>query len=206
MLKKIGIIGAIVVSLVVVLVGCSSSAPVSNPEPEPIPAPTPAPEPEPEPEPAPAPDPEPEPAAEPNPEPRPSGPIEATWVQVAVDEDDQTVSIPLSTLEDNWNVHFKLETTDGEVNYMAYIFEDEIYVRANVCPPCRSIGFALDEGAQLLICDRCATLFEPATGAGISGACVDYPKASVPYEVTDGNIVMSSDNLLAAYQETLLPG
>jgi len=204
MLKKLGIIGAIVVSLVTVLVGCSSSAPVANPEPEPIPAPTPAPEPEPEPTPAPTP--EPEPASELNPEPRPLGPIAATWIQAQVNEDSQTVSIPLSALEDNWNVHFKLETTDGEVNYMAYIFEDEIYVRANVCPPCRSIGFSLDEGAQLLICDRCATLFEPATGAGISGACVDYPKASVPYQVTNGNVVISGSDLLAAYQETLLPG
>ena len=212
MLKKIGIIGAIAVSLIVVLVGCSNATPVSNPEPAPTPEPTPAPEstpaptPAPEPEPTPTPDPEPEPPPEQNPEPRPSGPIEATWVQVAVDESSQNVSIPLSKLEDSWNVHFKLETTDGEVNYMAYIFEDEIYVRANVCPPCRSIGFSLDEGAQLLICDRCATLFEPATGAGISGACVDYPKASVPYEVTDGNIVMNGSDLLAAYQETLLPG
>jgi nitrite reductase/ring-hydroxylating ferredoxin subunit len=125
---------------------------------------------------------------------------------VEVDQDGQTVSIPLSAVENNWNVHFKLETTDGEVNYMAYIFEDEIYVRANVCPPCRSIGFSLDEGEELIICDRCATLFEPATGAGISGACVDYPKASVPYVITDGNIVMNGGDLIAAYQETLFPG
>ncbi len=123
-----------------------------------------------------------------------------------MNEDSQTVFIPLSELEDNWDVHFKLQTTDGETNYMAYIFEDEVYVRANVCPPCRSIGFSLDEGKQLLICDRCATLFEAATGAGVSGACVDYPKAPVAYEIIDGNIVIHGSDLITAYQETLLPG
>ncbi|MFC2024122.1 Fe-S-containing protein, partial [Chloroflexota bacterium] len=165
-----------------------------------------------EPDPAPNPNPEPAPTPEPDaewvltPEPRPDGPIKATWLQVEVDQESQSVSIPASELEEKWNTHFKLTTTEGEVNFMAYIYEGEIYVRANVCPPCRSIGFALDEDADLLICDRCATLFEPGTGAGIEGACVDYPKASVDYQIVGGNIIIKGSDLLNAYQETLLPG
>ena len=108
----------------------------------------------------------------------PSGePIQATWIEPQVAGD--TVSIPLSEVENNWNIHFNLKTQGEDMNFMAYIVDGEIFVRANVCPPCQSIGFALDEA--VLICDRCATTFGAETGNGINGACVDYPKASVSY-------------------------
>ena len=132
----------------------------------------------------------------------PSGLIKATWIEPAVAGD--SVSIPVSEVENNWNINFKLETQDGDINFMAQLVDGEIYVRANACPPCRSIGFALQ--GDILVCDTCRTTFEAKTGDGIEGACVDYPKASVPYEITDGNIVMSEADLLAAYQDTLSPG
>ena len=139
---------------------------------------------------------------DPTPDPAPSGPIEATWIEPQVAGD--TVSIPVSEVENNWNVHFEVETQDNSMNFMAYVLDGETYVRANVCPPCRSIGFTLDE--DILVCDRCATTFKATTGEGIGGACVDYPKASVPYEIADGNIVMSSADLTTAYQDTVEPG
>ncbi len=140
--------------------------------------------------------------SDPTSDPAPSGPIEATWIEPQVLAD--IASIPVSEVESNWNVHFEVETQDNSMNYMAYIVDGEIYVRANVCPPCQSIGFSLDE--DVLLCDRCATTFEAKTGEGIEGACVDYPKASVPYEMEDGNIVMSSADLTTAYQDTIEPG
>ncbi len=133
----------------------------------------------------------------------PSGdPISATWIEPQIAGD--TVSIPLSEVEDNLNVHFNVETQGEDMNFMAYVLDGDVYVRANVCPPCRSIGFSLEEA--VLICDRCATTFGAETGDGISGACVDYPKASVPYEASDGNIVMQGADLVAAYEDTLEPG
>jgi len=132
----------------------------------------------------------------------PSGPIKATWIEPQVAGD--IISIPVSEVENNRNVHFKVETQDGNMTFMAYDLSGEMYVRANVCPPCHSIGFSLDE--DILVCDRCATKFQAQTGAGISGACVNYPKASVPYEVADGNIVMNSTDLITAYQDTIEPG
>jgi len=134
--------------------------------------------------------------------PPPSGLIKATWIEPEVAGD--TVSIPVSEVENNWNIHFKLETQSGDINFMAHLVDGEIYVRANICPPCRSIGYSLE--GNILVCDTCATTFEAETGDGIEGACVDYPKASVPYEITDGNIVMSETDLIAAYQNTLNPG
>ena len=193
MLKKVGI-GSALLSLVLVFTACANSTPTVAPGPTAIQnlEPTPAlnlgsP-----------------PVVEPKP--RPLGPIEATWLQAEVDEASRRVSLPISELEDNWNIHFNLETADSAMNFMAYIFEGKIYVRANVCPPCRSVGFSLDEEAQLLICDRCATLFDAGTGAGVKGACVDYPKAGVSYKIIDGQIVMAASDLAAAYQETLTPG
>jgi nitrite reductase/ring-hydroxylating ferredoxin subunit len=129
-------------------------------------------------------------------------PIKATWIDPQVVAD--TVSIPVSEVENNRNVHFEVETQDSNMNFMAYVLDGEIYVRANVCPPCRSIGFSLEEA--VLICDTCATTFKAETGEGIGGACVDYPKASISYEIRDGNIVMNSADLTTAYQDTIEPG
>jgi len=132
----------------------------------------------------------------------PTGPIKATLIVPQVT--DGVVAIPESEVESNGNVRFKVETQDGNMNFMAYVLNGEIYVRANVCPPCQSIGFSLDE--TILVCDRCATKFRAQTGEGISGACVDYPKASVTYEISGGDIVMNSTDLITAYQDTLEPG
>jgi len=196
MSKKMIVIVAALASLALFFAACAG--PSSTPEPTPAPVPTPAPEPVPAPEPTPIPEPT------PSPNPRPSGPIEATWIEPQVS--GSTVSIPVSELEDNWNVHFGIDVADDDMNFMAYIFDGEVYVRANVCPPCKSVGFALDEAARKLICDRCATTFAAETGSGIAGACVDYPKAAAPYEITGGRVIMEEADLAACYQETLLPG
>ena len=133
-----------------------------------------------------------------NPSPKPSGPITATWIDPIINDD--VLLIPLDQIEKNWNTHFKA----GNMNFMAYIYDGEIQVRANVCPPCRSIGFTLSDDE--LVCDRCATTFESKTGAGIQGACVDFPKATVKYEIEDGNLVMTEADLVAAYEETITQG
>ena len=195
MLRRIGI-GALVVSLVLILAGCagSTSPPASAPTSPPAPVPTSPPAPTPAPTPTPPPN------------PKPSGPIEATWIEPQLEGD--TVSIPVSEIEDNWNTHFKLRTeVDGKsvrLNFMAYILDGEIYVRANVCLPCRSVGYALEN--EILICDTCATTFNAKTGDGIGGACVDYPKATVPYEITNSQLVMNGADLITAYKDTLKPG
>ena len=173
MIKKI-VIGAILMSLLLVVVACagptSSSAPQSASTPAPVP--------------------------------NPSGPIKAEWIEPQVSGD--IVSIPVSEIEDNWNIHFPLTAGGTDMNFMAYVLDGEIHVRANVCPPCRSIGFALE--GDILVCDRCATTFEAKTGDGIQGACVDYPKESVPYEKTDDDIIMRVDDLVKAYTDTIKAG
>jgi nitrite reductase/ring-hydroxylating ferredoxin subunit len=129
---------------------------------------------------------------------KPSGPIKAIWIEPQADGD--IFIIPLSAINENWNVHFKVET----MNFMAYTLDGELYVRANVCPPCRSTGFSLDD--DVLVCDRCATTFEAKTGAGIKGACVDYPKAAISYEINNGTVLLKKQDLATAYEETLQPG
>lgn len=128
--------------------------------------------------------------------------IEATWIEPQVV--GEIISIPISAVENYTITHFDFRAQDNDMTFMAYDLNGEIYVRANICPPCHSIGFSLD--GDILVCDRCATKFNAQTGAGISGACVNYPKASVPYEVADGNIVMNSTDLITAYQDTIEPG
>jgi nitrite reductase/ring-hydroxylating ferredoxin subunit len=118
--------------------------------------------------------------------------------------DGDNVSIPLSEVEDNKIVHFNLAAPDGDIAFMAYELGGEVHVRSNVCPPCRSIGFALWK--DILVCDTCRTTFEAKTGEGIGGACMDFPKASVPYELKNGNLVMKSADLMIAYQDTVEAG
>jgi nitrite reductase/ring-hydroxylating ferredoxin subunit len=125
--------------------------------------------------------------------------IKATWINPQVVGD--TVSIPVSEVEKDWNVHFNSKAQDGDMNFMAYVLDGEIYVRANICPPCHSIGFSLQQST--LVCDTCGTVFDAKTGAGIDGACVGYPKAAVAYNIDNGNIVMKGSDLLAAYQDTI---
>ncbi len=125
-------------------------------------------------------------------------PIKAIWIEPQVVGD--IVSIPVSEVENSKMTHFKLVTLGGDIAFMAYGLDGEIYVRSNVCPPCWSVGFSLQR--DILVCDTCLTTFKAKTGDGIEGACVDYPKAAVPYEVSDGKVVMRGNDLLAADQNT----
>ena len=131
-----------------------------------------------------------------------SEPIKATWVTPWVVGD--TVSIPVSEVEDSKIIHFELSASAGDMAFMAYELDRKIYVRSNVCPPCWSVGFSLQK--DTLVCDTCATTFKAKTGDGIKGACVAFPKASVPYEIRDDTIIMKRNDLITAYQNTLKPG
>lgn len=128
--------------------------------------------------------------------------IKATWITPQVS--GESVSVPASEIEKNTIVHFRLPLGSLVENFMAYNLGGETYVRANVCPPCRSIGFSLE--GDKLICDTCATVFDAKTGDGISGACVNFPKGDIPFQVNDGKIVMNTDDMNTAYQNTLTPG
>jgi nitrite reductase/ring-hydroxylating ferredoxin subunit len=192
MLKKV-VIGAALLAVVLVVVACAG--PTSTPSSA---APAPKPSTTETPSSAQTPTPSQAPAAVP----KPAGPIKAKWIEPQVDGD--TVSIPQSEVENNWNVHFKVDIQGSTETFMAYVLDGKIYVRANVCPPCRSIGYSLDK--DVLVCDRCATRFKAKSGDGIDGACVNYPKALVPYEIAGGSLAMKKDDLVVAYQNTLKPG
>jgi nitrite reductase/ring-hydroxylating ferredoxin subunit len=131
-----------------------------------------------------------------------AGPIEGTWVDVNVSGD--SVAVPLSLVEEKLNTHFSVMQSDQRLDFMAYLLDGTLYVRANACPPCRSRGFALD--GDVLVCDTCGTTFRAKDGNGIQGACVDYPKASAAYTVEEGVVRMSLADLGSAYAETLVRG
>ncbi len=127
--------------------------------------------------------------------------VKGKWVTAQVNADQ--VSIPVKSVDDNTNVHFKVSTDIGELSVMAYRFNDKVFARSNVCPPCNSIGFSLKNGT--LVCDSCGTVFDAGTGKGIEGGCVDYPKESIPYTISDGKITMKLDDIVAAHKKTIEP-
>ncbi len=129
-------------------------------------------------------------------------PVKATWIEPEIMGD--TVTIPVSALKDNDIIHFKLAGLNGDIAFMGYEIDGQTSIRANLCPPCRSVGFSLS--GDTLVCDTCRTSFEAKTGEGISGACVAYPKAEVAFTVNQGKIVMNAEDLLDATLKTGEPG
>ncbi len=131
-----------------------------------------------------------------------SEPVSGTWIDASVVGD--VAGVPLDLVMRDRNTHFSLETGGRTLVFMAYVLDEEVQVRANVCPPCRSRGFSLD--GTTLVCDTCQTTFDARDGSGIEGACVDYPKAAVRYGIVDGTITMALVDLENAYDETLTAG
>lgn len=131
-----------------------------------------------------------------------NGPLPGTWVDV--ENDGARVMLPVAEVTGTGNVHFSVVVGERKMDFMAYVLGDDLHVRANACPPCRSIGFALD--GMMLVCDACQTTFKAIDGSGIEGACVNYPKAAVAYAVEQGMVVMDSEDLVRAYDDTLTAG
>lgn len=111
-----------------------------------------------------------------------------------------TVSINLAEVQKDIMAHFKVPAGNGQETFMAYELGGKQYVRAAICPPCGSQSFSL-VGATL-VCDACGTVFDAKSGAGIRGACVAYPKASVSFQSQDGTLTMKKADLLTAFQNT----
>ncbi len=94
--------------------------------------------------------------------------VKPTWVKPQVS--GETLSISASDVTNDTIVHFPVSMALGTENFMAYSLGGKVYVRANVCPPCRSVGFSLN--GDRLVCQTCGTIFKAQTGDGVSGACV----------------------------------
>jgi hypothetical protein len=186
MLKKMAI-GAVLLSLILSIVACSTATSASVPTQKPVDIPVSAP--------APAASSTPTPPSNP----KPSGPIKAKWVEPQIN--GSTVSIPVSEVKNNWNTVFKIVKQGTTMNFMAYVFDGEIQVRGSACPPCKGITYTLNN--DILVCDICGTTFKAKNSAGVQGPCVRYPKEAAAYKIVDGNILMNEADLVKAYQETL---
>jgi nitrite reductase/ring-hydroxylating ferredoxin subunit len=116
----------------------------------------------------------------------------------------EQVSIPISAVEQGKMVHFWVSLPSGKEAFMAYKLDGVNYMRADICVPCRSSSFSLQKG--VLVCDTCGTTFDAKTGKGISGACKNYPKDAVTWQLDAGNLVATANALKAAYETTLQPG
>jgi uncharacterized membrane protein len=113
------------------------------------------------------------------------------------------VSLPLSVVESNVNSRFLVKTATDTLSFMAYEYNKQLYIRADICPPCGSQSFTLTNGT--LVCDRCGTVFNAGTGVGTKGPCIKFAKQSVNYVIKDGSIQMKGADLTTAFQKTLNP-
>jgi nitrite reductase/ring-hydroxylating ferredoxin subunit len=114
-----------------------------------------------------------------------------------------TVTVNMSDVTKNINTRFLVNSATSHMYFMAYMYDNQLNVRADICPPCGSTSFTLTNGT--LVCDSCGTVFDAKTGMGIRGACVRYPKQSVQYQNTNGTISMNGTDMVTAYQNTIKP-
>ena len=128
--------------------------------------------------------------------------IRPTFVEPVIS--GESVAVRVADVETKKMTHFRVRTPQGNEVFMAYDLGGKTIVRASVCPPCQSQSFSLK--GTTLVCDTCGTIFSATSGDGMSGPCVAYPKAAANYSVVDGNITMTTGDLVAAYQNTLKPG
>lgn len=126
------------------------------------------------------------------------GILQPTWITPQLEGD--TVSIPKSEVDSGEMLHFRVPYQDASMDFMAYKLGEEIYVRANVCPPCRSVGF--DLRGDTLVCHECGATFEAETGNGLSGDCKNYSKGEVPYTISGDQVTMGMDALVTVYEDT----
>ena len=132
--------------------------------------------------------------------------ISPEWIGADVIRiDGNTMSIPVSEVTSGRMLHFGIADGEGDrMNFMVYDLNGDTYARANLCPPCKSIGFSLQ--GETLVCNNCGTKFNAISGDGISGACRDFPKAEVAYTVSGGNLALQYGDLVTAYINTGKPG
>src|SRR4030043_492985 len=71
-----------------------------------------------------------------------SGLIKAKWV-TAEKTDNDTLFVQTIDVKKNTIIHFKYNIASRDSAFMAYELDGKIFVRANICPPCGSIGFSL---------------------------------------------------------------
>jgi nitrite reductase/ring-hydroxylating ferredoxin subunit len=114
------------------------------------------------------------------------------------------VSLLISDITASKMSHFWVNMPSGKEGFMAYRLDGVDYVRASICPPCRSTSFSLEKGT--LVCDACGTIFNAKTGQGISGACKGYPKEAAPASISGGILSIALSDLEQAYSNTLQPG
>ncbi len=133
-----------------------------------------------------------------------SSKTEPTWIYASNNGD--TASVSKTAVIADKITHFRVAQGAGQqaITFMAYDFNGQLQVRADVCVPCQSTSFSLV--GDKLVCDTCGSVFEAKNGGGVSGFCRNYPKASVAYQLNGDNLIMRMTDLQTAYSNTLSAG
>ena len=131
------------------------------------------------------------------------------WLDPPIVGVDGTLTIPLSAVQKDIIVHFRVTSAaNQQETFMAYYYDGLIYVRGDDCVPCQSINFSLK--GNLLVCNSCGTTFNAITGKGTgtvgSPQCRTYPKEIAAYTIQGDQIVMHLNDLDTTFQNTITKG
>lgn len=119
-----------------------------------------------------------------------------TMTDVELQVEDGKVLIPLDEVIENRLVYYEYNQGGTRLPMLSYISPSGRLVSAVAyCEPCRSESFHIDE--RQLVCDTCNTRWFLTDLRGLSGGCPDHPPEQMNYEVIDGMIVISEEDILS---------
>ncbi|KUO51659.1 MAG: hypothetical protein APF76_13555 [Desulfitibacter sp. BRH_c19] len=117
-----------------------------------------------------------------------------TQESIELTVEDGKAIIPLDYVTENEFIYTEYDKDDFSLPLMSYISPTGRLVTAiSFCEPCRSQSFHIK--GEEIICDSCNTKWDLATLDGISGGCLNYPPEEIDYQVDDGNIVISENDI-----------
>ena len=61
------------------------------------------------------------------------------------------VTINANDVDQYTNTRFLVSTATDQLSFMAYKYDNQVYVRADICPPCGSESFTLTRGTWCVI-------------------------------------------------------
>ncbi|MGF7184027.1 hypothetical protein GGQ84_000102 [Desulfitispora alkaliphila] len=114
--------------------------------------------------------------------------------QVDLEVEAGQALIQLNQVEENKFIYTQYQHEGVTLPLMAHIAPSgRLVVSISYCEPCRSQSFHIN-GSEL-VCDSCNTRWDLASMEGIVGACTDYAPEEIDYQVADGKIAISEDDI-----------
>jgi len=121
------------------------------------------------------------------------------WAEPVIS--DETIGILKSVASMEDHVHFEVPGGNGPLAFVGYFVGPVFLVRPCICPSCGDE--AVDwSSAGALACQSCPAVYDAVSGTAKEGG-ICYPAGLIPNRIMGDTIVMTLNDLVAAYQRVV---